>query len=494
MLQGEDSMVFDLDRPFDAEAFKKVLQDSGYSQIALAETLGITSAHEHQDPEIVCRRVRTEGPYSTLVHLFWLGHRVVELDVRRSLPALDVDTLEAVGVLRRSDGMLESNVMLAPFFDLLLVSDFGPDIKQTITPDHVLGVGAASVTLANLTVRQKGTTALDLGCGAGIQAFLAARHVDRIIGTDTSPRALDFAELNARINGINSVQWRLGNLYEPVENERFDLIVANPPFVISPESRFVFRDSPMPGDAISEQVIRGTGARLNEGGFACVLFNWHHKDVDDWQIRPQDWVSDAGCDALMMCFKSTDPLVYAADWLRSTLGKDSPDYGRSLDEWMAYYQEMDAGRISAGAIIIRKRSAQTNWFRAHAIGTGSYTGSCGSQIERLFAAEDLLESLDDRGLLEQRLTFDENHLLRHELSVEEGRWAIRTSRLYASEGLPFAGNLDLYIGNLLSGCNGQRTLRELIVEVAEGMKTDPEKIMPGCLGVIRKLMQSGFLS
>ena len=122
-------------------------------------------------------------------------------------------------------------------------------------------------------------------------------------------------------------------------------------------------------------------------------------------------------------------------------------------------------------------------------------GSSGDQIERIFAAEDFLEALeDDRKLLEQRLLFDQHHLLRHELRAEDGRWAVQSEHLYASEGVPFAGNVDMYVANLLAGCNGKRTLRELLEDVADRAKTKPENIVPTCLAVVQNLMRSGFLS
>jgi hypothetical protein len=181
--------------------------------------------------------------------------------------------------------------------------------------------------------------------------------------------------------------------------------------------------------------------------------------------------------------------------LQTSVGQNSPDYGRYLDEWMAYYDEMGIRRISAGVLIMRRRHAQKNWFRAHAIGTGRYRGSSGDQIERIFAAENVLQSLDeDRQLLDQRLLFDEHHRLQHELCVEDGRWVVRTERLHASEGIPFAGNVDMYIMSLLVGCDGQRTLRQAIKAVADHRQADPEEFTPACLAVVRKLMQSGFLS
>jgi methylase of polypeptide subunit release factors len=493
MTQASSSVAFHLDRPLNGKALKNALADAGYSQTALAKTLGISCVHERQDVEVIYRRVRTDSPYNILVRLFWLGRAVSEPVLREKLPGLDVEQLEGVGLLARRDGTIRSTTKLGPYHDLLMAGDFGPEINPDLSADHVLGVSAASMTLANMTVHRKVKTALDLGTGAGIQAFLVACHADHVIGTDTNLRALNFARFNAKLNGIDSIEWREGSLYEPVMNQRFDLIVSNPPFVISPESRFTFRDTNLPGDTVSEQVVRGAGPRLCEGGFACILFNWYH-DETDWDSRPKSWMSNTSCDGWLICFKTTDPLTYAADWLRTSVGQNSKEYGRCLDEWMAYYEQMGIRRISAGAMIMRKRSRHANWFRAHAIDKGHYTGSSGNQIERIFTAEDLLQDLDDRQLLEKRFLFDKHHRLEHQLTVQDGRWAVNSEHLYASEGIPFAGNMDMYIANLLAGCDGQRTLRELIAAVADRMQTNPETVGPACLATVRKLMQAGFLS
>ena len=495
MTETCEGALFRLERPLDGEMFKKALAEAGYSQTALARTLGISGPNERQDVEVVYRRVKADNPYNILVRLFWLGRAVSESVLHKVLPNFDVGALAAVGLLACRDGMVRPNAKLMPYHDLLLASDFGPEVHREMSPNHVLGVGAASLTLAGLTVRRKVKTALDIGSGAGIQAFLAARHSDSVIGTDTNPRALNFARLNTKLNGINGIEWRRGSFYEPVADEQFDLIVSNPPFVISPESKFIYRDTSLPGDAVSEQVIREAGGKLHEGGFACILFNWHHHDDGDWASRPLSWVSNTGCDSWLLCFKTADPLTYAADWLRTSVGQSSPDYGRYLDEWIAYYEKMGIGQISAGAMFLRRRSVPANWSRIDTIEKGRTVGECGEQIERIFATEDLLQTLDDdRQLLEHRLLFDKHHCLEHQLTVEDGRWVVCVERLHTDKGISFSGKVDMHIAKLLAGCDGQRTLRELIGVMAGRMQTDAEEFMPACLAVVRKLMRAGFLS
>jgi methylase of polypeptide subunit release factors len=117
-------------------------------------------------------------------------------------------------------------------------------------------------------------SALDLCAGSGVQALFAAAHSDRVIGTDVNPRALALAKLSAALNGIQNIEWRLGDLLEPVSGERFELVIANPPFVVSPVRELTFRDSGRRADELSREIVTGAAAALAEGGFAHVLCSW----------------------------------------------------------------------------------------------------------------------------------------------------------------------------------------------------------------------------
>ena len=61
-----------------------------------------------------------------------------------------------------------------------------------------------------------------------------------------NPRALAFASFNAALNKAANVQCREGSWFEPVGDERFDVIACNPPYVISPDAAYTYRDSALP--------------------------------------------------------------------------------------------------------------------------------------------------------------------------------------------------------------------------------------------------------
>jgi len=74
-------------------------------------------------------------------------------------------------------------------------------------------------------------TVLDMGTGSGVGAIFAADFAERVLAVDINPLAVRCARLNVLLNGVETkVEVRAGDLFGPVDAERFDLIVFNPPY------------------------------------------------------------------------------------------------------------------------------------------------------------------------------------------------------------------------------------------------------------------------
>jgi methylase of polypeptide subunit release factors len=245
---------------------------------------------------------------------------------------------------------------VAPIGNLFLVSDRADAGR----PDQVLGMSPSAGVLAALTVRRRVGTALDVGCGSGIQAIIAGRHAVRVTATDLNPRALRFVALNVALNDCPEIELLAGNLYGPVGSRTFDLVMCNPPFIISPESAFLYRDGGLPADGMSERVARGLGARLNEGGFGHALVSWIHGLDEDWTARVRAWTADAECDVLLVRYTVHDAASYARACTAS-LSPDPEEQAAAAGRWLAYYQRLGIEAVSWGALILRKRRGP-NWF------------------------------------------------------------------------------------------------------------------------------------
>jgi methylase of polypeptide subunit release factors len=252
--------------------------------------------------------------------------------------------------------------------------------------DFVVGVGPAGQTLAALTIRRPVASALDLGTGQGLQALRAARHAERVVAVDVNARALEYAAHNAELNGIENVEWRQGSWFEPVAEERFDLIVANPPYVISPESGLTYRDSGEPGDALVLRLLGELPAYLEEGGFGQLLCNFVPRP-GDWPGTIKDATAESGCDVVVLKYSDIPPDEYAEGWNQSLRSADHRAFDAAVERWVTHYREQGIDSIAFGMVILRRRSDGPSWFRAiHA--PGGPTEGAGEHVERLFTGRD----------------------------------------------------------------------------------------------------------
>ena len=489
------------DNPFrleligDLQPLRDAMISAGFAGGAVEATLG--RRFHSEKPDLVMLQRRTEAPnrYNTLFRLFIMGCGADESAVRSALPSCDIDSLVAGGLLLRKAEGLRSSAKLLPHQGLYIAGDFLAEHEEGSLPmDAVLSVNNSSITLSALTVRRQVDRALDVGCGGGILALLAASHAGHVVGTDINQRALSFAMFNAKLNNITNTEWRRGSFFAPVENELYDLVVSNPPFVVSPQSGLLFRDGGLGADLVSESMIRNAPRMLREGGYACILISWYRLEQQGWEVRPSAWLEENGCDSWLICCHDEDPLTYASTWLRETESDRPTRYAKLLDEWLDYYDRIGIGRLCFGAAIMRKQSGRSNWLRCDEIGSTQGTSACGDHIERIFAAEDFLMNLaDDAELLAQRLAVHTDVAFAQRLSPRDGAWSGVSFNIHVTHGLPFSGEADPVLFRLLGQFDGRRLLQDAIRQVAGDLELDFDSLAPACLQIVKKLIRTGML-
>ena len=231
-----------------------------------------------------------------------------------------------------------------------------------LAPDHVLGIGGAGLALAALTPRRPVAAALDLGCGCGIQTLYLLRHADRVTATDVSERALAFTAFNAALAAVGPDRLELlaGSLLEPVAGRRFDLIVTNPPFVLTPPA---VREAGLPlmeyrdaGRPVLPDLVAGLGEHLGAGAAAVMLGNWEHRRGRDWRRDVAAWVPD-DLDAWVVEREAQDPVEYATLWLRDgglAPERDLPRFEAALEAWIADFEARGVEGVGMGYLIVHR--------------------------------------------------------------------------------------------------------------------------------------------
>ncbi|MGW5521724.1 DUF7782 domain-containing protein [Gordonia sp. NPDC003950] len=474
---------------------------AGYTADGVSELLGV-EANEALGRGVWWPALRATGAdtaspsLATLVRVFLLGSDEPETAVTQAFPTTGVDVLIDAGVIERvADGRLRAVLDIRPHADdvrdYLVVSDQDAAVRSgPVAHDHVLGIGGASISLVRAVIRDPVESALDLGTGCGIQALHLDAHCESIVATDTNPRALALAAATARINGMD---WdlRAGSLFEPVADERFDLVVSNPPFVVGAGGQdYIYRDSGMAGDMMCANIIRQLPDHLTDGGTAQLLANWIVRDGEDWRDRIVGWLDGTGLDAWVVQRELADPISYISLWL-SDAGEDPEQIARRGSDWLDWFAEEQITGIGMGVITVRRNGRRIPDHTIEEI-TGAGEEVTGEEARAFLDRRDYLLGHDDAHLLAARLRTAPVFLESQSLPGDGG-WQEIGSSVRRPGGPGAVLGVDEVSRALLAGCRGQVPLGTLIDLLAGVHDVDADALAQAAIPVIREAIGRGIL-
>ena len=221
-----------------------------------------------------------------------------------------------------------------------------------------------------------------------------------------------------------------------------------------------------------------------------MLCSWTHGKDEDSSVRLRQWVENDGCDACLLRGVTRDPLGYAATWNR---GRNQAVYGHSLDSWQAYYRQLGIQALSMGSVVLRRRSTGRNWVRTDDM-PASFVSSCSEHLLRMVQAEDYLaEHGNGVNLLAQTFQLVDDHRLNQSSAFRQGKLVIEKMELELTRGLRTHGAVDASALQVLARCDGRRTLGQVVAELAQFAKSDPQEIERQASALVRQLVSFGFL-
>ncbi|NUL46019.1 methyltransferase [Cellulosimicrobium funkei] len=414
-----------------------------YTTDAVGDLLGdvATAALEREQAEPARRRLAhvlhdagapgSQRALAAVVSCWMLGDPVPTATLDAALPSLTAAGAAELNLGWIRDEDFHPVVDLSPYSTddlgaVWVASDqTALQTRATLPSWHVLGIGRASMTLAGNVIRRPVAQALDLGTGCGIQTLHLLAHADHVTATDLSVRALEFTAFNLALNaealgldlslteagGLDGqppgtrggfpltlggrVTLLRGDLLEPVAGRRFDLVVSNPPYVITPRSgsepdRFTgevgdgintYRDGGRPGDRLLAELVATLPDHLEPGGMAQMLGNWEiHGTWDDtsghtmegtpdrvtgaaspqlpgWDVRPRSWVP-SGVDAWFIQRDLLDPAGYAETWLQDSSEQLDPGrYTAGYRRYLEDFGERGVAAVGFGYVWLRRPAA-----------------------------------------------------------------------------------------------------------------------------------------
>ncbi len=481
------------------------LSAAGYTVDALADLLG-PMAHaalargQRVPADLVTRS--DSSPAAVLLRLWVLGTPVQTASVQAALPTVSVDGIVDMGLARLVEAgtHVAGSVDLRPYadrdHDWWVVSDLtSMATTRPVDEAHVTGVGGASVTLASWAPRPWAARALDLGTGSGVQALHLASHSAYRVVTDVSVRALQFASVTAALNGVE-VEPRAGPAFEPVAGEQFDLIVCNPPFVITPRTREVatlgYRDAGAIGDGFLGELIGGVQEHLAPGGIAVFLGNWEVPAGQRWTERLDAWLDRTGLDALVVQRDEQEPSEYAETWAGDAGLRTGDDrYDGAYEEWLTDFASRRVDRIGFGIVVVQRPAEDRTTWRHFADLRGAVEHPLGPHVLAHMRARTWLVMHTDEEVLSVPWTMADD--VTQEQIASPGAADPTAIRLRQAGGLGYVAEVGTVTAAVFGACDGELSARQITVAVAALLDVDLDESLAQAVSAVRELVAFGLL-
>lgn len=508
------------------ERLRADLEDANYHLGAIHSLLG-DAADEARlrgvfEPSRRVLREREATACATLIRLFLLGEVVSAAQVAAALPSLGVSGSRKLGLIEDVNGKgYRAAVSLNPVslpdpgvteadasVNWWVLSDLDDQLRRgPARSDHVMGVGGATRSL--MTQAPFGTrlgSALDLGTGCGIVAlWLVRAGASRVVATDISERALMFARANARLNGIpNNIDFRSGDLFAPVAGEHFDLILSNPPFVITPRGDanvpvYEYRDAGMSGDELARTVIEAGPEFLTHGGTLLCLANWEYPWGFSGLDRVRCWIERASLKAGALSAwvierDRLDPTRYAETWVRDGGARPGDAvFDTLMASWLEDFSRRRVIAIGLGAIRIQRlvEAERSTHIRTEQVNE-PFSRRPGKELSDTMSAGSVTANISDEQVLSTHWILTENvsEIREH----HPGEESPRRISLHVSSPIERTVAADPLLAAAVGASDGDLSLMQIADALAELLQVEAHECAAALVEGVRELTWLGVLS
>lgn len=317
-----------------------------------------------------------------LFRLFYLGLSVRPDLLGKIFTPRELAYLQTIGILKKTGrNKISSVYMITPLNGFFFFSDFysgflPPGIRPDLAKNslEVFPVAQSTLDLWNAVVKRPYKQTLDLCTGCGTLAILISEYSDKVTGIDRNPAAVNLARFNALFNKVKNVRFLCGDLYGPVNNLAFDLILANPPYQIREKSK-LYRFGGPAGDRILAKIIGGLHKHLTPSGLSQIITEFFRRKKNPLKTALGSWLEDHRFQILFLEKYRIDPCRYA---YLSTVNRtlSFKEYSREASEVLNQLMKINCADIRYGVISIKKSTGY------------SYTEKPFETLVKLLNAED----------------------------------------------------------------------------------------------------------
>lgn len=341
---------------------------------------------------------RAEGDLPLMLRLLFFGDRVDSSELLAAFGIERLEWLKQAGLVRATGSTLQSAFEMGLFGRRFVLAD-----PHLLPGDVVMGAWRATGSLLALAFPTgKIRRALDLGCGAGALALGLSSVAEQIVMTDIYARAIDFGHINLALNRVSNVDARVGDLYEPVTGEAFDLIVCQPPFVSAPPEELVtYLHGGSRGDELERRILSGLIEHLTPNGRAFLYLQVPNERGPKLLQTMRELIGPRGA-ILLFDDGELDLDEYCAVHEASALMAGYDDYASRVQRRREHLDRMNIRSITtAYLLVINQEPAFTQGYQASGLVWGNGSSA---DIDALLAGLGLAHCAEEE-LLSTKLSF-----------------------------------------------------------------------------------------
>ncbi|MFT4148119.1 MAG: methyltransferase [Micrococcaceae bacterium] len=433
----------------------------------------------------------SSSPLALLIKFFLLHDSCTSGELDTMLPRVKFSGALMLRIAKEDSANYSSTFNVQPYFsddcgNAWFFSDLTQiQTSQSLNSDHVLGVSHASRTLTQAVIRTPVDTALDLGCGCGIQTLHLINHAQQLTVTDISHRALELTQFNLLLNNVNleKVTFKQGSLFDPIENETFDLIISNPPFVITPpkDKNYSYRETGLVGDAFVQKLVAKIPQHLNTRGIAQFIANWEVKKGYDWKSTFEMWELPA-CTMRVYLREILSPMSYAKMWAHDAdLFEDT---SKLIIRYLADFEHRDIKEIAFGFFTLTKND--TPRVITENLSNNSLVQPIWSDLE-----QDIVRAKVTK-LQEQKLKVASD--VTEERFYIPGNEHPNIIQLRQGGGLARHTQVSSELAAFVGACDGELGVNEICAGLAHLLGLESTELEETLLPTVLKLYQEGYLT
>jgi len=434
-----------------------------------------------------------------LTRLFLLQALTPHGDIERVFDQSTIDSFLSLGLLGTGEfgnDEVYARALLYPVAGFVIASDRYslPDQSEFEPPADIVfpAIFAGTLQFLRLLPRNWKGAALDLCSGTGVGAFALSRFGKLAVSADITERAAAFARFNCALNGLENVEVVRGDLYEAVRGRTFGCIVAHPPYVPSLETKAIWRDGGVTGEALVRRIIERLPEHLDPGGVFLCLSLGADTQQGKFEERARGWLAEAAdeFDVVFGCQEFRNPQQVLENLAR----KHSELGPQVIKKFEAEFERAGVVQMPIGALCLRRAdngASHQPWTTRRKFSDQTD----GGDFEAAFSTHDRLSQPNFHASLEKatprlspRLEVKVTHVV-HEGSLVPADFLFEIDK-------PFEAHVrfDSWMVPLLARLDGKTTLAKIYEDVrAEGSIPEEFKLENFAVLVARAL-EMGFIT